>query len=660
VRPRTVAAILGAFVLVYSFLQINSYTRRSATWDEPMHLTAGYVALTRADHRVDTSHPPVFRMWSSLPLLALDVRDPDMAVIDSTPANKWLTEGYDFARQFLFVYNDADRVLNAARFMVVIVGLTLGVLLFFWAYEWYGLGGAVLALALYTLEPNLLAHGSLVTTDFGATCFIFGAVYALWRVTRQPTVANLAAFNACVALALLTKFSGVLLGPIVLALLALAVHNGRLRARNAVLIAALLGVAAFVAIWAAYGFRYMPGPHDDWMLKLQDTPLAARTPVLSRAVAWIEGHRLLPSAFTQGILLSQASLQGWPAFLAGQYSTNGWWYYFPVAFLLKTPLAIVVLFIAGTAILARRRSRFAFALVPILVLLGAAMASGINMGVRHILPIYPFVLLITAAGAARILASRHTVARIAAVIVLLASGAETARAYPRPLTFFSVLAGGPQNGFRYLADSNLAWGGNLKALKGWMDRNGVTHVNFAYFGSGDPGYYGIDCTYLPGSPTFAADLITKPRLPGYVAISGTVLSGVYLDATWRAFYRAFWDREPVAVIDNSTRVYWVDEWPHVSIADLPPDTHRSLGDALIMGMRWPEEAVHHYQAYLRMRPDDPDVLTRLGIAFGESGRGHESIEVLTRVTMLMPDNPDARANLDRALRLYKRTEAAPR
>src|SRR5262245_11535826 len=104
-----------------------------------MHLTAGYVALTHGDYRVDTTHPPLLRMWSALPLLFLDVREPDTAAIDQATAPAWLEDGYEFARRFLFEQRDADRVLNTARFMVVIVALVLGTLLFFWAYEWYGL-----------------------------------------------------------------------------------------------------------------------------------------------------------------------------------------------------------------------------------------------------------------------------------------------------------------------------------------------------------------------------------------------------------------------------------------------------------------------------------------------------------------------------------------
>jgi hypothetical protein len=123
------------------------------------------------------------------------------------------------------------------------------------------------------------------------------------------------------------------------------------------------------------------------------------------------------------------------------------------------------------------------------------------------------------------------------------------------------------------------------------------------------------------------------------------------------FYKAFWEREPVAVIANSTRVYWVDEWPEAPSADVEPSTHLSLGDALLMGMRWPEQAVRAYRTYLTLRPDDPQALTRMGIALAESGRGAESISAFTRVTELAPGDENARINLDKAHRRYGRIEA---
>lgn len=230
--------------------------------------------------------------------------------------------------------------------------------------------------------------------------------------------------------------------------------------------------------------------------------------------------------------------------------------------------------------------------------------------------------------------------------------AEFATAYPYTLTFFNQLAGGPRNGYRYLADSNLGWGQNLKTLKAWMDRNGVSHVNLAYFGQADPAYYGIDCTYLPGSPSFALASIARPRLPGYVAISSTVLNGVYLQPWWRLFYRPFEDLAPVAVVGNSIRVYWVERWPEATgrYGEVPDvEAHRILADALLFGQQWPTRAVRHYREYLRRVPNRADAMVNAGIALAASGEADEAIAMLRRAVHTDPDHGDARLTLAKAL-----------
>ncbi len=135
---------------------------------------------------------------------------------------------------------------------------------------------------------------------------------------------------------------------------------------------------------------------------------------------------------------------------------------------------------------------------------------------------------------------------------------EFARVYPHNLAFFNQFVGGPQDGYEYLLDSNLDWGQDLKPLKKWMDQQGIQQINLAYFGTADPAYYGMQCTYLPGSPFFAQNQNSLPQLPGYVAISDTVLMGVYLNPAWRAFYKPLLKMQPVADIGYSIRVYKVD------------------------------------------------------------------------------------------------------
>ena len=657
VSRRTFALVLLTFVVLFTSLRVFRYTRTSATWDEPVHLTAGYVALAHGDFRVDPSHPPFMREWAALPLLLMPHVDPGTSEIDHTSVRQWFERGYDFARRFLYVQNDADRLLYRARFMIVIWGVVLGVLLFAWTYEWLGFASAIVVLAFYTFEPNLVAHSALVTTDFGVTCFMFGAVYFLWRASRHFTTSNVLGAAGFVALAAITKFSAVLLAPIgaVLLLIALATDCAMTSRRAAMLVAASAG-ATVLAVWAAYGFRYRPAPSSGWVFTLDAIPNVASVPWLAAAVAWVDAHHLLPNAYSEGFLFSQASVRILPAFLDGTIKPGGWWYYFPVAFVLKTPVSLLVLGAGGLALLASRRRRFdglttAFVVVPPVVYLAAAMTSGINIGVRHILPVYPFVLLVAAAAMRELAAHRRPLARVAIAVLALAWAGEFVRAYPYPLAFFNVLAGGPKNGFRHLADSNLGWGSNLKPLKQWMDRHDVRDINLAYFGSADPAYYGIQATYLPGSATYLEDHIARPKLPGYVAISPTVLDGVYLPSWWRAFYAGFRTQAPAAVVGNSLRVYWVDTWP-----DPPPEVREDpqallvLADGLVDGLHWPERAAEHYREVLRRVPASSAAWNGLGVALTRTGHLREAAECFRRATELTPGDPTPRRNLEAVLR----------
>ena len=256
---------------------------------------------------------------------------------------------------------------------------------------------------------------------------------------------------------------------------------------------------------------------------------------------------------------------GRPAYLFGEYSRFGWWYYFPVAIVLKTPVTLLSLFAVGIVALRRRRELFdldhgAFVVVPILVFLLAAMAASLNIGVRHVLPVFPFMIVIAAAGAETILASYPT--RIVPIVaaVALSAALEFAWAYPSTLAFFNVLAGGPHNGYRALADSNVDWGQALKPLAAWMQANGVKRINLAYFGTADPSYYGMSVRYTWGTimPEVSPAAQTAPDLPGYVAVSATLLDGVPFEADKRDFYKPLRDSQPAADIGGSIKVYWVE------------------------------------------------------------------------------------------------------
>jgi len=562
-RPRHVWT-LAIFAVLFITLEVISYTRESATYDEPVHVTNGYFSLALGDYRVDPEHPPFLRLWSALPLLPLSEVKADPRVVDSVTPTEWAFGGlFDYSHQFMYVDNDADRLLYRGRLMVVLLGVVLGAVLYWWAFEWFGWMTAVIALALYTLEPNLASHARLVTTDFGVTCFIFGAVFFLWRTVERWGLMNIGGLAICTAVAVISKFSGLILAPILAFLILSAVVTRRLATIRAVGIIVLLCVTSLTVIWAVYGFRYQPSSSPTWLYATHADPYAIeRVPTLARVAGWIDGHRLLPNVYTEGLLISQARAQLRNAFLAGEYTQVGWWYYFPVAIMLKTPLTLLILagFGAGLSVGVKRRPGIAFVLVPIVIYLGWSMTARINIGVRHVLPIYPF-LVMSAAVAIHHLWTRGRRYLVAAAIGLCTL--EAATAYPHTLAFFNVLAGGPSGGIAYLGDSNLDWGQDLKGLKSWMDEHRVETISLGYWGHADPQYYGIDCTYLPGAPGWIdVRLLQRPRLPGYVAVSATLLQGIYAENEGqRNYYQRLLSHEPIAIIGHSIYVYYLDrQW----------------------------------------------------------------------------------------------------
>jgi hypothetical protein len=547
------------FALVFVALELFSGTRESATWDEPVHVMDGYLSLVRGDFRADIEHPPLLRIWAALPLLVTTpIVPPDTRRIDDALPERWvLKDLFATTHQFMYVDNDADRLLYRARFMIVLLGVGLGGLVYAWANAIFGWPAAVASLLLYSVEPNIASHARLVTTDFGVTLAIFGAVYFLWRVARHWSPWNIAGLTAFTVVAVTGKFSGLLLAPILVVIGGWAVMRSALAPSRALLLSLVLAVVSLGSVWACYGFRYLPSANTSWRFDLDTASWAADLPATTRVTAWIDRHHLLPNAYSEGLLLNRERSQKRNTFFAGSYSVTGWWYYFPAAFALKTPLAMLLLAAAGLWWLARHSRAVApYLIAPPLIYLAFAMTTPINIGLRHILPLYPFLVLLAAAGLhALFTRGRTTIAAMALGLAVV----EPALAYPHTLAFFNILAGGPSHGSEYLVDSNLDWGQDLKGLEAWMVDRHVDHINLAYFGFADPRYYGIDCTFLPGGPGWVErEQLQLPRLPGYVAVSATILRGVNGDALERDFYGRLARLTPVTTIGHSIVVYYVD------------------------------------------------------------------------------------------------------
>lgn len=562
--------ILLACCALFLALSVLSLRGKSATFDEPFHLTAGYLHLRHGDFRYNAMHPPLAKMLAALPLLAMDLRLPP-------------TAGSDLPHQFLYVLNDADRMLLWARIAVLPLALLLVGAVYWWTRRLAGRAGATLAVLLCVLEPNVLAHAQLANTDLGAAAFILVTVLAWSRVMERVTAGRVVVAGLALGGALLTKLSALLLLPILLLLGAASVLArvpvgvrlpGRApgaaigRARKTGVVAGALAAVAVVAwltVWAGYRFSYesralypdatppalaVAGPHDT---------LAARVP------AMLKRGRLLPEAFVDG--LGQA-LRGTvrQTYVAGEVALGRWDYFF-ITFLLKTPLALLVLLLLVPLAVGRLWRRHPLAVasltIPVAVYLGVAIVTRLTIGHRHLLPIYPFLFVLVGAVvpalAARWRPLRWVVAALGAWYVLA-----SASVFPHYLAYFNELGGGPDGGHRYLLDSNLDWGQDLKGLKRFMDERGIERVWLSYFGTASPAYHGIRFNYLPGYAPFLPPTSHNPPTP-WVAISATNLHGVYLPTLryggWvppRDLYRQYWGRRPVAKIGWSIFVYRLD------------------------------------------------------------------------------------------------------
>jgi hypothetical protein len=538
--PDWVLVLLFCVILLTE--AIPSLREKSATVDETTHLPAGYLHLKLGDYRINSEHPPLVKMLAALPLLFVDVKLPQ--------TEQWST--WRDAQRFLYQENDADRLLFIGRVAVLPLALLLACVIFSWTRQLFGREAAAFALLLYTFEPNVLANAGLVHTDFGAACFTFLTIYCFFRLVQRVSISRLVFTGFALGLALATKFSTLTLIPILI-LLAIGtaslpgrielrlkgVSHAHLTSRKRKLLLLLvamiaIGLLAYATVWAAYRFRY------DWI-----TPPSSRS-----SGPWWDA--LLPRAYLQGLADLFISRRR-PAFLMGEISADGWWYYFIVTFLLKSPLPLLLLLAFSSLAIPQwwRKNPVSllFVLVPVAVHFGIASASRFNIGHRHILPIYPF-LFVVAGSLVPWVRQQRALLKGGVGLLIAWYIVSSLSIFPHYLAYFNELAGGPENGYKYLIDSNLDWGQDLKGLKRYIDEHGIPRVWLSYFGTASPDYYGIAYDDLACGATFAAK--SERETTPYVAISASYLQGQ------PACFADFRRRQPIAKVGYSIFIYRLD------------------------------------------------------------------------------------------------------
>jgi len=511
---------------------------KSVTMDEPNHIARGVTYLRAGDMRLGYLHPPLINVISALPLAL------DSSIVVPLDHSTWQNrELGGFANQFLWRSNaNTQSIVFRARLPIVALTLLLALVVYAWARELYGRRASVLALTLTAFSPGLLAHGALATNDAGFTCFAILAAYAFWRWLQQPGWKRAAIASIAFGLAMATKLSALFLIP-ALALTAIAYWLSDPSEENPLRRIArlsgwlvLIGVAGALILWAIYGFK----------------------------VGEVEGAGITlpaPGYIADLKLLQVRNDQGNPTFLFGSYSMTGWWYYFPVAFLAKTPLPAIALMVAAGVYVIRKRTwrKSLPLLIPVAIYFAVSMAGALNIGYRHLLPALVLLTIFASQLAEYRWESKPRLAWGAATVILwlvVSVGAT----FPDHLAYFSEIVGGTRYGYKTLGDSNLDWGQDLIGLKEYMQREGVSSVKLSYFGSVEPEVYGIEYEPLPAYPLhrWSKDYIPVQLLepePGVYAISVTNLQGIFF--RHHELYAWFRERRPDAVIGHSIFVYRV-------------------------------------------------------------------------------------------------------
>jgi Dolichyl-phosphate-mannose-protein mannosyltransferase len=540
-------------------------SRMSQTFDEACHIFAGYRYWKNFDFGINPEHPPLVKLMAAMPLLSLHLRAPALP--------QGYFKGVEFigGRQFLYA-NDANTLLLRARLAAALLALALALTVFLAARSMWGKGPAFLALVLLVFEPNIVAHGSLVTTDMGVTFGIFLAVFCFYSFVKRSSVPWLIATGVAAGIALATKHSGILIFPILLLLgfLEWLLHCGTRRedspkdnSRKALTLAAsLVAIAAIavVVLWSTYGFRFAARPAGLHMVP----PLAvfaggadsAGSPLLRGVAHW----KLLPESYLYGVadLLHVEGVPN-PTYLLGRYYPRAQWFWFPAVFAIKSTLGFLALccLLAFSPLLRQpdRRRELIFLSIPAAVYFAAAIGSGINLGVRHILPVYPFLIVLVAAGAWSLARTRRGLAVLVAACVVL-HVASSLRAFPDDIAFANELWGGPANSYRLVTDSNVDWGQGLKAMKTYLDHHGIKECWFAYFAANvaDSSYYGIPCEPLPNSFS-VANRIPVPAIPstidGPIFLSASEVTGTFWGGDAYNPYLEFRGKRPSALIAHS-------------------------------------------------------------------------------------------------------------
>lgn len=459
---KLMAVVLLGVVFFIPFFSAQNF---SPATDEIAHLPGGYSYWKTGQVILNPEHPPLVKLMASFPLLFMDLEfDPNDPNLVGPIRNEW-----SFGSNFLFS-NDIDRLLFWGRLPVMLLSVLLGFYVYKWASEMFSSKAGLLSLSLYAFMPTIIANAQFVTTDLPLASFSFVTFYYLWKFVTTGLKRHLAYSGLFLGFALSSKFSAVIFLPLVAIFIFIYAWQSRqddlvLKIRRFVNLAALAAVPAFAVIYLSY---LMPTDSGFYLSGLN-----------SVYANWKPGYYF---------------------YLNGVFSQSGWWYYFLEAFLIKTPIPALIAFAASILLYKKiKMDGWSKALVflPMLFFTVVTSVKAQNISIRYLIPAFPFLILYTGGAIAELTETMKTKSKklLATYYLILATLAfwlvfSSVNIHPDYMAYFNEFVGGSKNGYKYLDDSNIEWGQDLKRLGKYQANNPDTKVIYSWNNS-SPEYYRI-------------------------------------------------------------------------------------------------------------------------------------------------------------------------
>jgi hypothetical protein len=583
-RPLFFPFLAGVLVLAFLVQTFLASRIKSPAWDETGDIAAGLSYWETGKFTVNPQHPPLVKELSGLAMLAAGIHYPD------NPPARQLLQGNRYMQwpvgSYIIQQNGADRVMFWARLPFILLAAGLAIVLFLWGRRMLGGGAALGAVFLYVLDPTIVAHSYLVTLDSGLAAFSILFCFALWTYLRQPSLKRMLWCGVALGLLLAAKFSAVMLLPAAGLLIFAAVCQPPESARGArhgfwnpyragLQANAKAGPNDPCPCGSGKKFKKCHGaggqalPAASGLFHKIALSVAAFLILLVIAVIVVDATYFFsdPTQYISGMRLVNADHErGYPWFLAGHLSSH-FYSYFAAAYLLKEPLASIILVILGLVLVLRNHAMTRldklFLLLPPAILFAGHSLLADNLGIRYIIPVLPFCYLLGGVGLAKLFASAALWQRAAGAVLCVWMVAAGAGIFPDHLSYFNETAclltnpsqigidGGSRCGPQWLDDSNVDWGEGLKQLKAWLDRNAPGQpFKFAYFGSYPPETYGFNFQKLE-----IPDL-ERPPTPGLYVISAHLLMRPILFAQEEGIPAPEWlRRPPKAIIGHCLYVF---------------------------------------------------------------------------------------------------------